>query len=105
MSCEAAAIEGRVVQIAFQASPKATVDFRRRMLKRLTHAGSTLRPRSVPEKAAIGQAVERHAAAIGRGQGEAVDRRHLCARSRRRRACPHGRSVHIGKIVSTCTSS
>src|SRR5207302_10432876 len=48
---EAAAVEGRVVQIAFQGSPKATVDFRRIMLKRLTHTGSTLRARSVPEKA------------------------------------------------------
>jgi NADPH2:quinone reductase len=40
---EAAAVEGRVVQIAFQGSYKATVDFRRIMLKRLTHTGSTLR--------------------------------------------------------------
>src|SRR4249919_1379047 len=34
---EAAAVEGRIVQIAFQGSPKATVDFRRIMLKRLHH--------------------------------------------------------------------
>ena len=40
---EAAAVEGRIVQIAFQGSPKATVDFRRIMLKRLHHTGSTLR--------------------------------------------------------------
>jgi NADPH2:quinone reductase len=38
---EAAAVEGRIVQIAFQGSPKATVDFRRIMLKRLHHTGST----------------------------------------------------------------
>src|SRR5437667_6969191 len=55
---EAAAVEGRVVQIAFQASPKATVDFRRIMLKRLTHTGSTLRARSIPDKGAIARAVE-----------------------------------------------
>jgi len=55
---EAAAVEGRIVQIAFQGSPKATVDFRRIMLKRLTHTGSTLRARSVAEKAAIAGAVE-----------------------------------------------
>src|SRR5262249_13199427 len=54
---EAAAVEGRVVQIAFQGSPKATVDFRRIMLKRLTHTGSTLRARSVADKAAIARAV------------------------------------------------
>src|SRR3954470_9349180 len=55
---EAAAVEGRIVQIAFQGSPKATVDFRRIMLKRLTHTGSTLRARSVPEKAAIASGLE-----------------------------------------------
>src|SRR3984957_12657013 len=55
---EAAAVEGRVVQIAFAGSPKATVDFRRIMLKRVHHTGSTLRSRSVPDKGAIAQAVE-----------------------------------------------
>jgi NADPH2:quinone reductase len=55
---EAAADQGRIVQIAFLRGPKADVDFRRLMLKRLTHTGSTLRPRSVEEKAAIAQAVE-----------------------------------------------
>jgi len=55
---EAAAVEGRVVQIAFLRSPKATVDFIRIMLKRLTHTGSTLRARSNPDKAAIARAVE-----------------------------------------------
>ncbi|MFD2184711.1 NAD(P)H-quinone oxidoreductase [Rhodoplanes azumiensis] len=50
---EAAAVDGRIVQIAFQGSSKATVDFRRIMLKRLHHTGSTLRSRSVADKAAI----------------------------------------------------
>jgi NADPH:quinone reductase len=36
---EAAAVEGRIVQIAFQASPRASVDFRRLMFKRLVHTG------------------------------------------------------------------
>jgi NADPH2:quinone reductase len=54
---EAAAVEGRIVQIAFLGSAKATVDFRRIMLKRLTHTGSTLRARSVEAKAAIAQAL------------------------------------------------
>src|SRR4030088_4871 len=57
---EAAAVDGRIVQIAFQGSPKSTVDFRRLMLKRLTHTGSTLRSRSVPDKGAIARAVEQH---------------------------------------------
>jgi len=34
------------------------VDFRCIMLKRLTHTGSTLRARSVPEKAAIASGLE-----------------------------------------------
>lgn len=55
---EAAAVEGRIVQIAFLGSSKATVDFRRIMLKRLHHTGSTLRSRSVADKAAIARAVE-----------------------------------------------
>ncbi len=55
---EAAAVEGRIVQIAFQGSSRATVDFLRVMLKRLTHTGSTLRARSVADKAAIARAVE-----------------------------------------------
>ena len=58
---EAAAVEGRIVQIAFQSSPKATVDFRRIMLKRLHHTGSTLRSRSVADKSAIARAVEDNA--------------------------------------------
>jgi NADPH2:quinone reductase len=55
---EAAAVEGRIVQIAFQGSPKTTVNFMRVMLKRLTHTGSTLRARSIADKAAIARAVE-----------------------------------------------
>ena len=50
---EAAALEGRVVQVSVQQGPIAKVDVRRLMQKRLTHTGSTLRPRPVPEKAAI----------------------------------------------------
>jgi NADPH:quinone reductase len=55
---EAAAVEGRIVQIATQKGPKVTVDLRRLMLKRLTHTGSTLRARPVADKAAIARAVE-----------------------------------------------
>jgi NADPH2:quinone reductase len=50
---EMAAESGRIVQIAFLEGPKAEVDFRKLMMKRLTHTGSTLRPRSIAEKAAI----------------------------------------------------
>ncbi|MFC0284221.1 NAD(P)H-quinone oxidoreductase [Camelimonas abortus] len=55
---EAAAVDGRIVQIAFLNGPKATVDFTRLMMKRLTHTGSTLRARPVAAKAAIARALE-----------------------------------------------
>ncbi len=55
---EAAAIDGRIVQIAFLGGPKANVNFTKLMVKRLTHTGSTLRPRSNADKAAMVAAIE-----------------------------------------------
>jgi len=54
----AANMNGRIVQIAFQESSTLTADFMAIMLKRLTYTGSTLRPRSVAEKAVIALALE-----------------------------------------------
>ena len=50
--------DGRIHQIAFLAGPKATVDFTRLMVGRITLTGSTLRPRPIEVKAAIAQALE-----------------------------------------------
>ena len=55
---EAAAEQGRIVQIAFLKDPKVTLDLRRLMMKRLIHTGSTLRPRTVEEKGAIARSLE-----------------------------------------------
>jgi NADPH2:quinone reductase len=99
---EAAAVEGRIVQIAFQGSPKATVDFRRIMLKRLHHTGSTLRSRSIPDKGAIARAVETNVLpliAAGKVKPviyktfplDAVSAAHALMET----------SAHIGKIVLT----
>ncbi|BAM87220.1 NADPH quinone oxidoreductase [Bradyrhizobium oligotrophicum S58] len=55
---DAAATDGRIVQIAFLGNPKATVNFVKLMVKRLTHTGSTLRPRSNADKAAMVAAIE-----------------------------------------------
>lgn len=97
---EAAAMDGRIVQIAFLEGPTATVDFRRLMLKRLTHTGSTLRNRPVAEKAALAAALEQHVwplLAAGRCRpvihatfplGEAAQAHALMESS-----------AHIGKIV------
>ena len=55
---EAAALDGRIVQIATLGGPKATADVSRLMVKRLTHTGSTLRPRTVEFKGAIASELE-----------------------------------------------
>jgi NADPH2:quinone reductase len=55
---DAAAMDGRIVQIAFLGGPKTTVNFTKLMVKRLHHTGSTLRPRSNADKAAMVAAIE-----------------------------------------------
>ncbi|MFL6837306.1 MAG: NAD(P)H-quinone oxidoreductase [Bradyrhizobium sp.] len=56
---DAAAVEGRIVQIAFLAgTTKASANFAKLMVKRLHHTGSTLRPRSNADKAAMVAAIE-----------------------------------------------
>ena len=55
---DAAAVDGRVVQIALLGGPKANVNFAKLMMKRLHHTGSTLRPRSNADKAAMVAAIE-----------------------------------------------
>lgn len=50
---DAAAIDGRIVQIAFLGGPQANTNFTKLMIKRLTHTGSTLRPRTIEFKAQI----------------------------------------------------
>jgi NADPH:quinone reductase len=99
---EAAAVEGRILQIAFQSSPRATVDFRRLMVKRLTHTGSTLRARAIADKAAIARAVEAKVLPlIAAGRVKPVIDSTFALREA---AAAHARmdsSQHIGKIVLT----
>jgi NADPH:quinone reductase len=52
------AVEGRIVQIAFQQASKIEIDLLPIMLKRLTFTGSTLRPRTVAQKAEIARELE-----------------------------------------------
>ena len=52
------ALNGRIVYIAFQKGSKVEVDLLPLMLKRLILTGSTLRPRSVAEKAEIARSLE-----------------------------------------------
>ncbi len=55
---QAAALEGRIVQIALLQGAQASANFMPLMLKRLTHTGSTLRARSVEFKSIIAQELE-----------------------------------------------
>lgn len=99
---EAAAEGGRIVQIAFLESPRAQVNFTKLMTKRLTHTGSTLRPRTVAEKSAIARALEEKVwPLIEAGQiRPVIDRTYPLAEA----AAAHRRMEggdHIGKIVLT----
>ena len=55
---QAAAIDGRIVNIAFLQGSRVEVDYIRLMMKRLTHTGSTLRAQSVEVKARIAAELE-----------------------------------------------
>jgi NADPH2:quinone reductase len=99
---EAAAVEGRIVQIAFQGSAKATVNYMRLMLKRLHHTGSTLRARANADKSAIARAIEAQVwPLVAAGKvAPVLDRTFPLAQA----AAAHARmesSQHIGKIVLT----
>ena len=98
----AAAIDGRIVQIAFLRGQKVEIDLRVVMAKRLFHTGSTLRPRSVAEKAVIADAL--HAKVwplLAQGRCKPViDSVFPLAEA----ASAHRRmesSAHVGKIVLT----
>jgi len=99
---QAAAPDGRIVSIAFLNGSTAEVNFMPVMLKRLTLTGSTLRPRSIEEKAALAAALESKVWPLldaGRVKplidkvfplGQAADAHALMEKS-----------SHIGKIVLT----
>ncbi|MFT7186262.1 MAG: NADPH2:quinone reductase [Pseudohongiellaceae bacterium] len=55
-----AAVEGRIINIAYLQGPVAKVNFLPVMLKRLTLSGSTLRPQSAEIKAQIAQQLIKH---------------------------------------------
>lgn len=55
---EAAAMNGRIIQIGVQNGPAKELNLMTMLVKRLTHTGSTLRSRSVAEKAAIARELE-----------------------------------------------
>ena len=97
-----AALDGRIVQIAFLHGYDAPVDLRPLMMKRLIHTGSTLRPRSAAEKAVIAESLrERVWPLLAAGRAKPIidstfpldqaDQAHMRMES----------SQHFGKIVLT----
>ncbi|MGF1455915.1 MAG: NAD(P)H-quinone oxidoreductase [Alphaproteobacteria bacterium] len=93
-------MDGRLVQIAFLDGPKVSLNLMPVMLKRLTLTGSTLRSRSVMEKAALAASVRTHVwPLIESGRVKPVlDSRFALAEA----AAAHERmesSGHIGKIM------
>jgi NADPH2:quinone reductase len=99
---EAAAVEGRIVQIAFQGGPKAEVNFMRLMLKRLHHTGSTLRARSVADKAAIAKAIaDKVLPLFAKGKAKPIIYKVFPLREAAQAHALMESSAHIGKIVLT----
>jgi NADPH2:quinone reductase len=99
---DAAAMDGRIVQIAFQQPPKATVNFLPILVKRLWHTGSGLRPRPDPEKAAIARAVEGNVwPLIAAGKVKPVIYKTFPLREAAAAHALMETSQHIGKIVLT----
>jgi NADPH2:quinone reductase len=99
---DAAAVDGRIVQIAVLSGQKATVNFAKLMVKRLHHTGSTLRPRTNADKAAMVAAIEAKVLPLFR-EGKVkplMDSTFPLEKA----ADAHRRmetSAHIGKIVLT----
>ena len=99
---DTAAEDGRIVQIAFLGGPKAEVNFAKLMTKRLTHTGSTLRPRPVAFKAQIARELaERVTPLLEAGSvGPVMDSSFPLTKADEAHArMEEGR--HIGKIVLT----
>jgi NADPH2:quinone reductase len=99
---EAAAVEGRIVQIAFQGGSKAEVNFMRLMLKRLHHTGSTLRARAVADKGAIADALAQHVLPLIRaGKVKPLIYKTFPLKDASHAHALMESSAHIGKIVLT----
>ncbi len=95
-----AAQHGRIVQIATQKGAKAEVDLLAIMVKRLVLTGSTLRPRSVAEKAEIARDLEAKVwplLAQGRCR-PVIHARFALAEAAKAHALMES-SAHIGKII------
>jgi putative PIG3 family NAD(P)H quinone oxidoreductase len=99
---DAAAVDGRIAQVSFLSSPKATANFARLMVKRLHHTGSTLRPRSVAEKAEIARGIEQKVwPLVVAGRIKPVIDSTFALKDAAKAHARMESSQHIGKIVLT----
>jgi len=99
---DAAAEDGRVVQVALQQGPPKNLSLHKLMVKRLTHTGSTLRPRPVTFKASVAAALHEKIWPLleARKVVPVIDSTFPLTRA----ADAHARmeaSAHVGKIVLT----
>ena len=101
----AAALNGRIIQIGVQNGPAKELNLMTMLTKWLTHTGSTLRSRSVPEKAQIAQELEQQVwPLLQQGKLKPLVFRtfKLEEAAAAHRLMESG--VHIGKIVLTTTA-
>jgi NADPH2:quinone reductase len=96
----ALAVEGRLVQIAFLQPSKTEVDWMSLMTKRLTFTGSTLRPRSAADKAAIAQALQNQVwPLLTQGRVRPVIQEVFDVRHAAQAHVLMEQSTHIGKLM------
>jgi NADPH:quinone reductase len=97
---KSAARDGRIVIIAFLQGSKVEIDLLPVMLKRLTLTGSTLRIRSVEEKAEIARALEEHIwPHLAAGRIRPVIHETFPLREAAAAHALMDSSTHIGKII------
>ncbi|MBE9556285.1 MAG: NAD(P)H-quinone oxidoreductase [Proteobacteria bacterium] len=99
----ALAVEGRLVQIAFQQPSKIEIDLLPMMLKRLTITGSTLRPRTVEQKAEIAAELRKQVwPLIEAGKVKPLIHKTFPLAEAAAAHALMETSTHIGKIMLTC---
>ncbi len=102
---EAAAVDGRIVTIGLQGGARADVNMGLILRKRLTLTGSTLRPRTVAEKAVIADGLLRHVwPLLSAGKVRPIIHATFALRDAAAAHRLMESSAHIGKIVLTVSA-
>jgi putative PIG3 family NAD(P)H quinone oxidoreductase len=99
---QAAALNGRIIQIGVQNGPVRELNLMTMLSKRLSHTGSTMRSRSVMEKAQIAQELEQQVwpLLLQRKLGPKIFRTFPLEDAAKAHALMES-GIHIGKIVLT----